>query len=1085
MTRRRLFLSVFALGLFFFTWQHFGPSSSSSSPSSSFADSCPCPSSSSSPPTSRKILSTSSPSSAPPSSSIKKSASTISSPLRKRQTSTTETTITTETEQCLYFTNLNNRLVILSEKGKDIAEITIEGFYPRGVAVHETFLYVVTARTVERYNIDKEMERTTMGQPPEPFISFNNIPSLYCRGEGVLIFNSTIFVSCSEALPWGILRFNLNGTFISGILPLTAVGHMRMDWLKEHLLAVDYSDNVIYRLPIKKLTVNSTSSSSSSSTSSSSSSADAQPETSGSSSTSSDDSSSSAPSGEQQTTVYITEETFPLANFTDSGRLKARFQGMTYGSKGFLHVILLLSEDAKATALLDVTNLDNSSYIKNPTGVLLRFTTEENATFVGAAEGLNITAPFDIVRGPNQQFYITQQVFFRINPAILYYNLGNYQPPTGSDGRFYGGTRLNSIEPLYMAWGPCPVFPSTGTDKETLLAITVPVSVTFSIILCFLVLGIGGCIFRFCCWNRQKEWEGEDEGMEMGRRGKTRFTYTEIDPEDIRLDRLLGQGAFGKVYKGEWRGAPVAVKVFNNIRPEAMDESLIIDIKEEAQMMQKLSHHPNVVKFIGAVMKADSQLKFALVSEYCAKGSLYDMLMKRKEKVPLVVLVRMARDIAAGILHLHKEKVIHRDIAMRNVLVGENYSVYISDFGMARVKENQDLNTTQSTTGPVRWMAPESILHSEASDAFSYGVLLWEMITRKVPWRGLDAAQVIVRVSKENTRLKVPKDADPILAKIIRKCWKEKPEQRITFQQIVDKLSSHLSALEAIYGTNQTSESDSESEADAMKTYAVEEEDDGRSSSSRSSSSSAADGSELTITTTTNDATLSSVFFGISKDTKKKPDILQHHQPNHHRHCYSADEEGDHEDDDESQDAEEEEMEVEMLGSYMTLASILGTSTKNAATRHKSETDEHIDTTTSTTEEKEDEEEREVCGGIRAAINVASSSGSSSSFSLTGETQQLIRVKKRREERSKKEEGSKQTTVAVSRKKKRKQQQRKRRRKEQQPHQKRTTATKMEEKKQKEDAEKTRTEAALKAADIISYRIPFHFELNESSRSDK
>jgi len=134
----------------------------------------------------------------------------------------------------------------------------------------------------------------------------------------------------------------------------------------------------------------------------------------------------------------------------------------------------------------------------------------------------------------------------------------------------------------------------------------------------------------------------------------------------------------------------------------------------------------------------------------------------------LLALIKMARDIATGILHLHKEGVIHRDIAARNVLVGSDLNVFIADFGMARIKQNEDVNTTQTQTGPVKWMAPECLLYrqySEASDCFSYGVLLWEMVTKSIPWTGLDPVQIIVAVTKQHTRLLIPSNCDPVLKK--------------------------------------------------------------------------------------------------------------------------------------------------------------------------------------------------------------------------------------------------------------------------------------------------------------------------------
>ncbi len=117
---------------------------------------------------------------------------------------------------------------------------------------------------------------------------------------------------------------------------------------------------------------------------------------------------------------------------------------------------------------------------------------------------------------------------------------------------------------------------------------------------------------------------------------------------------------------------------------------------------------------------------FALVLEFYPHGSLYDVLVAKRLELPFHILVRMARDIALGILHLHKEKVIHRDIATRNVLVGDNYctaipsssffldqrdvnthlsapisAVHISDFGLARAKKDE-VDRTTSNYGAIK-----------------------------------------------------------------------------------------------------------------------------------------------------------------------------------------------------------------------------------------------------------------------------------------------------------------------------------------------------------------------------------------------
>jgi len=258
------------------------------------------------------------------------------------------------------------------------------------------------------------------------------------------------------------------------------------------------------------------------------------------------------------------------------------------------------------------------------------------------------------------------------------------------------------------------------------------------------------------------------------------------------------------------------------------EEAKLMEIREEAEMMHKLGNHPNIIGFVGAVTiprSGEEKTHLCLVTEYCQYGSLYDLIVVRQSEIPLVTLIRMARDAAAGILHLHREGVIHRDIAARNVLVGADHNIFIADFGMARIKQSEDVNTTKTQTGPVKWMAPECLIHrqySEASDCYAYGVLLWEMVTKRTPWEGLDPIQVVVAVTKKNTRLLIPPSCDPVLKKIIKSVWQEQPAKRMTMTNIVTMLTSYHDTLKAVY-----QEMSSDSDSDELGLHPLSDTEDG------------------------------------------------------------------------------------------------------------------------------------------------------------------------------------------------------------------------------------------------------------------
>jgi serine/threonine protein kinase len=465
--------------------------------------------------------------------------------------------------------------------------------------------------------------------------------------------------------------------------------------------------------------------------------------------------------------------------------------------------------------------------------------------FIGAgSENSLLIAPHDVKRGFSKRHYFVPDSV--LNQVLEFDTDGSFVR-VFLNGSNHGDT---FSAPLFLDFFPCPnvtappviIRSSTTSSLNTIIpAVVVPVAVLFALLCCaFMALYFG---FKLYGMKRKRYYDGEKddryENMLTNSSGR-KYVYREIDPADLKCEQLLGKGAFGKVYKGEYRGAPVAIKTFENIDLNQVDEKLLDEIRQEAELMEKLGNHPNVVGFVGAITKrhdeddienqgngkkeneTDSEsdhsdsddnengkeeksvnsrpLKFnhfALVLKFCPKGSLYDLLITKRKKLPWVTIVGMARDAAAGILHLHREHVIHRDIAARNCLVGENYNVFISDFGLARVKED-DVGQTQSNIGPVKWMAPEAITrrqYSEASDAFSYGVLLWEMTTRRIPWSGLNAAQVMIAVTQQNTRLKIPANCDPVFRMIMKSVWQENPAKRMKFETILKKLTSYHETL--------------------------------------------------------------------------------------------------------------------------------------------------------------------------------------------------------------------------------------------------------------------------------------------------
>ncbi|KAL8255951.1 hypothetical protein R6Q59_031018 [Mikania micrantha] len=259
----------------------------------------------------------------------------------------------------------------------------------------------------------------------------------------------------------------------------------------------------------------------------------------------------------------------------------------------------------------------------------------------------------------------------------------------------------------------------------------------------------------------------------------------EILWEDLTIGDQIGQGSCGTVYHAMWYGSDVAVKVFS--RQEYSDDA-ILSFRQEVSLMKRL-RHPNILLFMGAVTSPQC---LCIVTEFLPRGSLFRLLQRKTTKFDWRRRIHMAMDIARGMNYLHNchPPIIHRDLKSSNLLVDKNWNVKVGDFGLSRIKHETYL-ATKTGKGTPQWMAPEVIRNEQAdekSDIYSFGVVLWELTTEKIPWGSLNSMQVIGAVGFMNQQLDIPKDVDPQWASLIESCCCSEPQFRPTFQEILDKL---------------------------------------------------------------------------------------------------------------------------------------------------------------------------------------------------------------------------------------------------------------------------------------------------------
>lgn len=266
---------------------------------------------------------------------------------------------------------------------------------------------------------------------------------------------------------------------------------------------------------------------------------------------------------------------------------------------------------------------------------------------------------------------------------------------------------------------------------------------------------------------------------------KTFKANYEINYSDLQLDRKISEGGYGIVYRGRWKHTTVAIK---EIKREIIEQDKLEEFKNECAVMEVI-RHPNVVLFLGACTK---QPNLCIILEFCSRGSLWSLLHDLQIKMNWEYRKKFAMDIAKGVYYLHtnKQPILHRDLKSLNVLLDQALNCKLADFGWTRILGK----VMTSKIGTYQWMAPEVIngfKYTEKADVFSFGVILWELATRKPPYYGIEGQVVSMRVVKEGLRPKISdKEAPGPFLDLMKRCWHEDPDRRPSFGEIIKELDA-------------------------------------------------------------------------------------------------------------------------------------------------------------------------------------------------------------------------------------------------------------------------------------------------------
>jgi len=317
--------------------------------------------------------------------------------------------------------------------------------------------------------------------------------------------------------------------------------------------------------------------------------------------------------------------------------------------------------------------------------------------------------------------------------------------------------------------------------------------------------------------------------------------------EEVQILSRLDEGHYGEVFHARWRGCEVAVKRIKTptslMASPADHEQRVDQLKEwqlalglqesgvnsmddedgltradvgeeaaqraeqekvarafalELALLKRLRSN-RIVMFMGACL---APTDLCILTEYLPRGSLHDLLHRKRRLPRGRRLLVMVKDIVEGCVFLHAQRIIHRDLKSSNLLLDDNYRVKVADFGLSRILPGSvQALPTKSWAGTVAYMAPEILEGSkgctEASDIYSFGVVLWEMLAGKIPWRGLEHWQIMQRVvagepMPEPTNQPGVSAPPEALVAVMRDCLNRDPASRPSFATILDRVEALL-----------------------------------------------------------------------------------------------------------------------------------------------------------------------------------------------------------------------------------------------------------------------------------------------------
>jgi serine/threonine protein kinase len=270
-----------------------------------------------------------------------------------------------------------------------------------------------------------------------------------------------------------------------------------------------------------------------------------------------------------------------------------------------------------------------------------------------------------------------------------------------------------------------------------------------------------------------------------------------------QIGRMIGGGGMGYVYMGTniLTGQTVAVKQLR-IEMRGNLPGMVERFMREGEVLRKLNH-PNIVKVLATIDEGDQHY---IVMDYVGGGSLADLLLKQPE-LPIDRVVSLGLEISDALSRAHHLHILHRDIKPANILLADDGTPRLTDFGLARIEQLPSLTETGTILGTLKYSSPEALENrkvDERSDIWSFGVLMFEMLTGRVPFEGENLFEMIWAIKNqplpimENMRNGIP----PELANLVRRMLRKDNPARIESMRHVgadlEKIQKELKTISTL-----------------------------------------------------------------------------------------------------------------------------------------------------------------------------------------------------------------------------------------------------------------------------------------------